>query len=96
MLKKQIYKSSVQDQLLGESLRREVGCTCELLIQKHASVQLAVGLWKVIKSSEVVNDKVLLWRFFTAVFGEEPVIERGEEYLPYEATDIKMRIGYHY
>lgn len=82
--------------MLGESLRREVGCTCELLVHKHPSVQQAVRVWKVIKSLEVVNDRVLLWRFFTAVFGEEPVTERGEEYLPYEATDIKRRIGHYY
>lgn len=87
-LKKQIYKSSARDQLLGESLRREVGCMCELLVQKRLSVQLAVRVWKVIESLEVVNDRVLLWRFFTAVFGEEPVTERGKEYLPYEATAI--------
>jgi len=78
MLKKQIYKSSAQDQLLGESLRRKVGCTRELLVQKYLSVPLAVRVWKVIKSLEVVCDRVLLWRFVTAVFEEEPVTEKGE------------------
>lgn len=61
---------------------------CELLVQKHLQLPLAVRVRKLIKSLEVVNDRVLLRRIFTAVFGEEPVTEKEEEYLPYEAADI--------
>ena len=80
--------------MLGESLRGEVGCTCEFPVQKHLSAQLAVRVWKVIKNSEVVNDRVLLWRFFTAVFGEEPVTE-GKN-ICHMKPQIKKRIGHYY
>lgn len=79
-LKKPIYKSSEKEQL-SESLRSELGCE----LQKHLTTTGCKTLEgkKEFRSSKLQRT---LWRFFYSLFGAEP--ERGEEYLPYEDTDI--------